>query len=802
MIPAALQADFWQRVPAILLIPGAIIGLTGWVLLYRLGRRYAAAGVAGILHNFRAAAILAARVALGFVGIWLTFHVIGQVFVLATSWPLWPVALAAALLAEGLIWLYVLERRLVTRKMGLILTGLRVALAVVLALMLIQPVWVSIWTETRQRTVAILVDESASMHIPDRMMPPHQKLRLAEAFSIPSARRPYRLEEQARLLRRLRGELLGELNWLNGLAAGKGQGLKGRLTKRRKALNKQIKQWQKTAAGVLAPLESVLKEVQTLPKPIQAALMDAKAKITKGVCGPLKAAAGWTDKDQAEALPGNFKRLHDAVRRAVGELGRAAPALDLAAEALDKVLYEQLGPADRQAVDAAAEMTRIEVARAVLLHKPTAGKKQRRSLLDRLGQDYNIEVFTFAGSAARADPQAWTDPVASPAPKAAPQAAPTTPPGRTTLKAAKFDDRQLQTDLAGALKHVLSKLGKADLAAVVVLTDGQDNGPEQVEPQARQMGSLGIAFYAVAVGGEKPPADAAIISVECPDTVYKEDRMYVNAELKLDGLDGRQVSIVLLDGKQVVAKKEIRVAGDAFRTRIQMADEPKTVGLHSYRLKLTPSADKSGEKVEEVFTDNNTYAISLAVTDDRAKVLLVDSRPRWEYRYLKNLFTGRDKTVKLQYVLTRPDKYFGQPTPTRTVHASASRPMGAEEAAALPESLAEWMKFDVVILGDMALEDFGPRLSEKEKKTPAAVEAAAKAAKETVRTIRKFVADRGGSLILIAGPNAMPAAHVGGELADLIPFDLKAPDGPAAPAAANKPFKLSPRGVRIVPPPE
>ena len=56
-------------------------------------------------------------------------------------------------------------------------------------------------------------------------------------------------------------------------------------------------------------------------------------------------------------------------------------------------------------------------------------------------------------------------------------------------------------------------------------------------------------------------------------------------------------------------------------------------------------------------------------------VLLVDGRPRWEYRYLRNLFYGRDKSVHLQDWLVHPDSIYGI-QPKLLEYASASRPFG------------------------------------------------------------------------------------------------------------------------------
>ena len=119
------------------------------------------------------------------------------------------------------------------------------------------------------------------------------------------------------------------------------------------------------------------------------------------------------------------------------------------------------------------------------------------------------------------------------------------------------------------------------------------------------------------------------------------------------------------------------------------------------------------------------------MAEDQVNLLFVEGRPRWEFRYLKNLFSGRDKTVRLQYVLLEPDKLEGVPA-LKKIEASASRPDGEIEATALPKDEAEWMKFDVIILGDVAPKYLKP---------------------EELKILERFVKDRSGTLIVISGPN-------------------------------------------------
>ncbi|MGV2332755.1 MAG UNVERIFIED_CONTAM: hypothetical protein LVR18_00955 [Planctomycetaceae bacterium] len=76
------------------------------------------------------------------------------------------------------------------------------------------------------------------------------------------------------------------------------------------------------------------------------------------------------------------------------------------------------------------------------------------------------------------------------------------------------------------------------------------------------------------------------------------------------------------------------------------------------------------------------------------------------------------------------------------------------EATALPRNEAEWLKFDAVILGDVSPEQLGP---------------------DGVQALETFVRKKGGSLVVIAGPNFMPHAYRSSPLADLLPVKLTGP---------------------------
>ncbi len=716
--------------PTWLLFVGAAVGVAGWVMLYRFrGQSYKLTTTAG-------------RIALAFGGVWLVFCLMGRVFLLATNWPIWPMALAGVAMAEVLLWLYELERRIVPRRTGMILVGLRLALLGLVMLMLLQPVIASVWSETTRRTVIVLVDESASMRISDAgNLAPYELLRLAESLSVQAARRPWKLDEIAASGRDISDDLVGELAWMDRVGKGPKDSIAAKLSNRRKSLHGKINKWSETVAEQVETLEKLLDDSPTLAKPLRTAILDAKAQLSRQVRGRFLTAAGWTHEENASSLGGNFNRLRTALRQASTALGGACPTLERVGASLDELLYKQLSAADRSAVDAVAGQTRLELARAALTHNPDGDDE---SLLTHLLEQYDVKVYTFAGDLSETTPASLTDPISAAA-----------------------GERNNRTDLAGALRKIVADAGQDALAGVVLLTDGQDNGKSSADGSARALGGAGSALCAIAMGGASPPADAAVVAIEAPETVYLNDKMLINAKLKLDGLKGKTVSVKLLRADKQVDSRDIRIVNNVFRTHIQLGDEPKTVGLHSYRIEID-------ECEGEVFTDNNSYSLTLSVTDDKTKVLLVDSRPRWEFRYLKNLFTGRDKTVSLQYVLTKPDKFAGQ-KPRGEIPASTGRTVS--EATALLNESAEWMKFDVIIVGDVPISEFSV---------------------ENTANLRKFVTDRGGTVIFIAGANFMPTGYADTGLAELIPLRLNEKPKPAKIPAGGFRIALTPTGAEHV----
>jgi hypothetical protein len=134
---------------------------------------------------------------------------------------------------------------------------------------------------------------------------------------------------------------------------------------------------------------------------------------------------------------------------------------------------------------------------------------------------------------------------------------------------------------------------------------------------------------------------------------------------------------------------------------------------------------------KEASLANNTAEFSVAVNQDPIKVLLVDSTPRWESRYLAAMFE-RDRRVSF----------------TRRYHSVI---IEDRNTPLLPKNQSEWDACDMVCLGDLDTNELPP---------------------DQQQYAANFVAQRGGFLVCLAGPRGLPRAFSLGTMANLLPVRL------------------------------
>ncbi|MFA6544443.1 MAG: hypothetical protein WCS99_08455 [Limisphaerales bacterium] len=254
----------------------------------------------------------------------------------------------------------------------------------------------------------------------------------------------------------------------------------------------------------------------------------------------------------------------------------------------------------------------------------------------RLSAQHNLEVFALAGR--KAEP-GWL-------PGERKRGDAPNPPQAFTLAATNQN-----TDLTEPLKARALSLREGERTAVILLSDGQHNSGEPPAELARLLGARGVPVFPVGIGMQQRPPDLAVLAVKGPETVAADGRVRGTVELKDDMPAGAAFTLRIALGERVVWEKELTTEARHLRSvefdfpvKELVADElkrqDKDLRFASMPLHFTVNATTlDGEKDKS----NNAGALWVNVTTQRPRVLVLDGRPRWEFRYLRNLFERDDR---------------------------------------------------------------------------------------------------------------------------------------------------------------
>ncbi len=730
-------------VPVYFLIPIFLMLMAGWMRSHVWSRRLAG--------RWRKVAAFSGRVALGFLTLLAASGLARHVVVFSTAWSVWTLMLVGSFLVEAVMALARLERNIISRRAGRALTLLRLGAVLAVLVVLCQPVRIFDTFRRLQRRVVVLLDVSASMQVPDNNMTAGEKVRLSEALLVPAARRAFAVDRVAADLKAAAQEIQAQSDGLNALASAPPDLQIRQIERNSPVWGRKLKKVRETI--VLA--DKALMAAATAPflssNGVQHAevLRKVSAQLAAEGVQPLDKLIAWiSDSRAASTGTVAFANARELLSRTATSITEAGGRLLPAGEGVDEAFYRSLTPRDKEIVDEVAKRRRSELAIQLLLNRAgeqgQPGSDGSPGLLERLDREYGVHFQTFGAFTAGIKTKSLLE--------------------SADAISAKSTALQMQgTDIAAALDKATVDLPPEQMAGVILLSDGRHNSADSVETVARRLGAQRIPVFPVMLGGTRhPPTDAAIASLAAPESVSTNDRVSFTVDLKLDGLAGTNVAVSLLDGDRVVASNTVIPATTAFRKQLLLSDVPRTNGLHTYRVRVESFP-------AEVDSTNNVMDMPVMVSSDPVKVLLVDAYPRWEFRYLKNLFMQRDKNVRLQYLLFHPDQVAGITNrPQRAASATAETTDGAE-ATLLPANEAEWMKFDVIILGDVAPNDLGVK---------------------NQRILRDYVVNRGGSLIVLAGPRHMPQSFDRTPLAEILPVTFTPSVRPLL-AAPESEFRLS-----------
>ncbi len=307
------------------------------------------------------------------------------------------------------------------------------------------------------------------------------------------------------------------------------------------------------------------------------------------------------------------------------------------------------------------------------------------------------------------------------------------------------------TDLNGALVRAAEEHPR--LAAVVLLSDGDWNSGDPPSQAAVRLRMRHVPVYAAPLGSESHLPDVELTSFDVPAFAVagKPLRIPFSIQSYLPLDEPATLRMQTTTGETV--EKQVTIPAMS-RLEDVIVWKPEKPGDTRLTLTVPPV---EGERAPS----NHSLDAPLPVRKEALRVLVVDSYPRWEYRYLRNALQ-RDPGVELNTLLYQPD--LGTPG------------AGRGYLAAMPKA-DDLAKYDVVFLGDVGVDRGQLTL-------------------EQCADLEKLVRDQASGLVFMPGFRGYEESLQDTALADLMPVVLDAaqPHGYATSAPGN--FALTEAGTR------
>ena len=267
------------------------------------------------------------------------------------------------------------------------------------------------------------------------------------------------------------------------------------------------------------------------------------------------------------------------------------------------------------------------------------------------------------------------------------------------------------------------------LVGVVVFTDGRHNWGDSPMARAQEVAAHKVPVYPVVMAPPNSPPDVAVIAAQAQTaTVFKGSTVPVEVAVRVTAWPAGEVKVTMTvppdeKGNQRPPVEEVIQHNGQDQT-YQLALRAKLDAPGPQSMTITAESNAQPDK----FPTNNSRTARVNVVKDRARVMLVDGEARWEFHYLHTCL-GRDENMDVRSVV------FNQPRITKADDETLKK--YGIPALKLPDPDVV-VGYDCIVLGDVE----PPMLTRADRER-----------------LEKYVAEDGGTLVIVAGKRAMPGVY-------------------------------------------
>ena len=282
------------------------------------------------------------------------------------------------------------------------------------------------------------------------------------------------------------------------------------------------------------------------------------------------------------------------------------------------------------------------------------------------------------------------------------------------------------TTIGAAIQFIINKERGGPLAGVVVISDGQSNSGLPLPAAVAAAENAKVAVFPVGVGSTEVLKNIEIADIQAPPRVLPQDDFKLAVILKSFGFKNRQVRVALTSTaddqslpegetpeETIEDEQTVELTDDGSPLPLEFDLRAEMEGKRRYRVEVETLEGDANQK------DNLAEVVVDAVRRE-TKIMLIAGGPSREFRFLRNQLY-RDKNFLSDVWLQ-----------------SASRGADQESNKLLkqfPESSDELFKYDCIVAFDPDWRELSD---------------------DQTDLLERWVAEKAGGLILIAGPVNTP----------------------------------------------
>ncbi|MCE9527965.1 MAG: hypothetical protein K8R36_18140 [Planctomycetales bacterium] len=277
-----------------------------------------------------------------------------------------------------------------------------------------------------------------------------------------------------------------------------------------------------------------------------------------------------------------------------------------------------------------------------------------------------------------------------------------------------------ETRIGDNLKFLIDKERGGPIAGIILCSDGGSNAGLSYEIAAGDANNALIPVYPIGLGSDQRPVNVRVVDLEAPERVYPGDKFTLTGYIQAINSSRTSLTVELLsgdkDGKGEVKEDEqtLAVGNTGKIVPVKFEHTPKDQGVRTFRLRVQTVEGELDKK-------DNEKTAKVEIVDRKTRILLFASGPAREFIFLRNqLF--RDKEVTVDVLLQS-----GRPGISQEAHDILTK---------FPESADELFEYDCIVGFDPdweALDDL------------------------QVKNLERWVAEKAGGLIVVAGPVCTPS---------------------------------------------